>query len=229
MRALSVGAILLLALAPRAEAQYEDFGLWLGGSVTGKLPAALNDANGSWRVWLDLQLRFGDDASRFSQGIIRPAIGYALSPVWTVWLGYAYINTEPPYVAVTTYEQRIWEQASWSDRIGLFRLSSRTRLEQRFVSTGSIVGWRAREMLKGSVPLASIFSAVLYDEFFYNFNTTNFGTTAGPDRNRFFVGPGVTISPQVTVEVGYLHQYVFRNNSPDKTDNILAVNTAWTF
>jgi hypothetical protein len=229
MRTRIACAVLLLVLAARANAQNEDFGVWLGGFVNGKLPPALNDTSGSWRAWLDVQVRFGDDASRFSQGILRPGVGYSLSRAWTVWLGYAYIRTEPPYASTSTYEHRIWEQATWSDRIGRTRLSSRTRLEERFVSTGSQTGWRLREFVKLSVPLGSIWSAVLYDEYFYNLNSTNYGATAGSDRNRFFIGPGVSISPQLTIEAGYLHQYVFGTNAPDKSDDILAVSAFWNY
>lgn len=89
---------MLVALAGRVDAQEsEDFGVWLGGFANGRLPASLNNAQGSWRLWTDIQVRFGDDASRFSQGVLRPGIGYALGRGWTVWSGYAYIRTNPPY------------------------------------------------------------------------------------------------------------------------------------
>jgi hypothetical protein len=174
-------------------------------------------------------MRFGDDASTFAQGIIRPGVGYSLSRAWTVWLGYAYIRTEPPYASTSTYESRLWEQATWSGRVGSSRLSSRTRLEERFVSTGSQTGWRLREFVKLIVPIASRWSGVVSDEFFYNLNSTNYGATAGPDRNRFFIGPGVSVSPTVTIEFGYLHQYTFRNNAPDKIDNVLAASVFWNY
>src|SRR5579862_6266605 len=79
-----------------ARAQAVDSGLWLSFSATGKLPAPLNNAKGSWRLWTDGQARFGDDFGRFSQGLIRPGVGYALNDSWTVWAGYAYIRTEQP-------------------------------------------------------------------------------------------------------------------------------------
>ena len=227
---LAIGcAALSLALAGGARAQSnEDFGIWVGGFAQGKFPTALNNANGSWRYWLDVQLRFGDDASRYSQGIFRPGIGYALNRSWIVYLGYAWIKTQPPYASTTTYEQRLWEQASWSGPLGPFRLASRTRLEQRFVSTGSETGWRLREMLKLTLPLGGVWSAVAYDEYFFNLNSTNYGAVAGADRNRFFVGPGLTLSKSLYTEIGYLHQRVFQNNAPDKSDNILAVSLFWT-
>jgi hypothetical protein len=222
----------ILAAPTTASAQdHEDFGIWAGTTITGKLPRALNDSSGSWRLWLDVQIRFGDDASTFAQGIIRPGVGYALSKSWTVWLGYAWVNTEPPYATVTTTEQRIWEQASWAGTAGSARISSRTRLEERFVSTGSETGWRLRELFKGTQPLgaAKIWAVVAYDEFFYNLNSTNYGATAGPDRNRFFIGPGYAASASVFIELGYLNQYTYRNNAPDKLDNVLALQVLWNF
>jgi len=225
-------ALALFALPDRVSAQQtEDSGIWLGGFANGKLPPSLNSEQGSWRLWMDVQIRFGDDASRFSQGVLRPGIGYALGRGWTIWAGYAYIRTEPPYATSTTTEQRIWEQASWSGGIGATALSSRTRLEQRFVSTGSETGWRLREFVKVTRPLfaKSIWSAVVSDEYFVNLNATDYGATAGADRNRFFVGPGLRVSRAVSVEIGYLNQYTFRSNGPDKNDHLLATNLFWSF
>ena len=226
-----VGAIALLALADRVDAQEtEDFGIWLGGFVNGRFPPSWNNDQGAWRLWTDVQMRFGDDASRFSQGVLRPGIGYTLGRGWTVWGGYAYIRTDPPYATSTTTEHRIWEQAIWSGAIGTTALSSRTRLEQRFVSTGSDTGWRLREFVKGTRRVSStIWSAVVSDEYFVNVNSTDFGATAGPDRNRFFVGPSVSLGNGVFVEIGYLNQYTFRANGPDKNDHLLATNLFWSF
>jgi hypothetical protein len=221
-----------LALPDRVSAQQsQDSGIWLGGFANVRLPPSFNSDQGSWRLWMDVQFRLGDDASRFSQGILRPGIGYALGGGWTIWGGYAYIRTEPPYATSTTTEHRLWEQASWNGAWGATALSSRTRLEQRFVSTGSETGWRLREFVKVSRPLPSksIWSAVVSDEYFVNMNATDFGATAGPDRNRFFIGPGIRLSSTLLAEIGYLNQYTFRANGPDKNDHLLATNLFWSF
>jgi Protein of unknown function (DUF2490) len=231
IRAIAFASV-LLAVADRVDAQQtEDFGIWLGGFANGRLPPSLNNDQGSWRLWMDVQARFGDDASRFSQGVLRPGIGYTIGRGWTVWGGYAYIRTDPPYSTSTTTEHRIWEQASWSGAIGATALSSRTRMEQRFVSTGSETGWRLREFVKLVRPVGSqtIWSAVVSDEYFQNLNSTDFGATSGPDRNRFFVGPSVALGKGVLLEIGYLNQYTFRSNGPDKNDHLLATNLFWSF
>jgi hypothetical protein len=160
---------LVLVLADRVDAQQtDDFGVWLGGFANGKLPPSLNNDHGSWRLWMDVQLRFGDDASSFAQVVVRPGIGRALGRGWTIWGGYAYIRTDPPYSTSTTNEQRIWEQVTWSGTVGATALSSRTRTEQRFVSTGSDTGWRLREFVKVVRPVGSRtkWSAVVSDEYF---------------------------------------------------------------
>ena len=222
----------LLAPAGRTGAQQtEDSGIWLGGFVNGTLPPSWNNDQGSWRLWMDVQLRFGDDASSFSQGVLRPGIGFRLGRGWTIWGGYAYIRTEPPYSTSTTNEQRIWQQAIWSGTFGLTSVSSRTRMEQRFVSTGSETGWRVREFVKAARPLGTkrIWSLVVSDEYFLNVNSTDFGATAGSDRNRFFVGPGISLGNGLVMELGYLNQYTFRANGPDKNDHLFATNLFWTF
>ena len=50
-----------------AQQSEEDFGIWLGGFANGRLPPSLNNVQGSWRLWMDVQARFGDDASRFAR------------------------------------------------------------------------------------------------------------------------------------------------------------------
>jgi hypothetical protein len=225
----------LLSATQGAKAATEDNGAWIGVFANGKLPPSLNDPTGSWRLWLDAQLRLGDDAGTFAQGVVRVGVGYALSEAWSLWAGYAYIRTEPPYATTATNEQRIWEQAIWNGAIGPTKLSSRTRLEQRFFSGGPDTGWRLREFVKLVQPLGaeSAWSLVVSDEIFVNLNNANFGSkhsaAAGLDRNRFFVGPGINLNQTVRIEFGYMNQYTFRNNGPDKNDQILAANVFFNF
>jgi hypothetical protein len=226
-----VSAAVFFAFAPQLKAQYVDSGIWLAGSATGKLPRPLNDAKGSWRVWTDLQLRFGDDSSRFSQGLVRPGVGYALNSAWSLWAGYAYVRTDLPYARTPSTENRIWEQLTWQGVVRRTDLSSRTRLEERFSSAGSGTGVRLREMGKLMQPLDSkkVWLIAAYDEIFVNLNSTNFGARSGADRNRVFVGPGINLSESVRVEFGYLNQYTFNNNGPDRVDNIFSINAFWNF
>ena len=150
-----------------------------------------------------------------------------------LWVGYAYIRTEPPYANPPTVEQRSWEQIIWNGAVGSTKLSSRTRLEQRFFNGGSDTGWRLREFAKIVQPLGNAWSFVFSDELFVNLNnanlTPNVTAQAGLDRNRVFVGPGVNLNQVVRLEFGYMNQYTFRKNGPDKNDQILAANVFVNF
>src|ERR1700760_2050149 len=47
----------MLIFAPILEAQYVDSGTWLGATMTGELPQSMNNAKGSWRLWMGGQVR----------------------------------------------------------------------------------------------------------------------------------------------------------------------------
>ena len=64
----------VLSATQGAKAATEDNGAWFGVFANGKLPPSLNDPTGSWRLWFDAQLRLGDDASTFSQGVVRAGV-----------------------------------------------------------------------------------------------------------------------------------------------------------
>jgi hypothetical protein len=106
---------------------------------------------GRLRWWFDLQPRFTED-SDFEQLLARPGIGYDLGRGASLWLGYAYILTDPP-TRPSFDEHRIWQQFLWVAEWGSLGFQSRTRLEQRFVENGSDTGWRFREFVKATHPL----------------------------------------------------------------------------
>jgi Protein of unknown function (DUF2490) len=103
LRAVAFVAAFCALAASAGAQQTEDFGIWVGGFANGRLPPSWNNDQGAWRLRVDVQMRFGDDASQFSQGVLRPGIGYTLGRGWTVWGGYAYIRTDAPYARCRTW------------------------------------------------------------------------------------------------------------------------------
>jgi hypothetical protein len=74
-------------------------------------------------------------------------VGYKLSDQTSIWLGYAWVRTQPQGKDHTD-EHRIWQQLSWNKPYSWGNVSTRTRLEQRFLNTGDDTGWRFRQFLK---------------------------------------------------------------------------------
>jgi len=202
----------------------EDLQNWSAIFATGGLPGVHAKA----RYWLEGQGRFGEEISRFNQGILRPGLGWALSERVTLWAGYAWIPTDPPGSNNGTSEHRLWQQVQWTTPLplGEFTLVSRTRLEQRFFEQADDTGWRLRQFTKVTHPLAleGRLYASIWDEVFLALDDTDWGAHAGLDQNRSFGGLGLRLARGVALEAGYLNQYVFRRTRDDANNHILAFN-----
>ncbi|MGR9086182.1 MAG: DUF2490 domain-containing protein [Gammaproteobacteria bacterium] len=215
----------LMLTGPVAAKTAEDFQTWGNITLTGRLGAVSPELK-NFRYWLEGQGRFGDDTSRFSQGMLRSGLGYALNDAASIWLGYAFIPTEEPFSTPPVDEHRIWQQLLWSKAFSSGTITSRSRFEQRFVQRGDDVGWRFRQLFKLSSPLpfAPDFSLVLTDEYFVNLNRTDWNADDGFDQNRLFTGMGYNFNTNIRTEIGYMNQYIRKSEAPDRISHILSVN-----
>ena len=217
-------ALTLLAAPAAGQGLEDDAGAWFAFAGNGAIERGGETTR--WRWWFDAHARFFEDSDGFGQSILRPGIGYDLSDSVTAWLGYGWIVTEPSSGS-SFDEHRIWQQLTWSTRVDSGNVFSRTRLEQRFVETGDDVGWRFRQFLRYTHPLAtdSPLGFRVWDEVFLAFNDTDWGANDGLDQNRLFAGLGWTFrdAEHWTVEFGYLNQYLYRSSATDGMNHILAV------
>ncbi|MFO1123850.1 MAG: DUF2490 domain-containing protein [Methylocystis sp.] len=205
-----LGASLLgiLASALPAAAVDEDFRIWENVTAIAKL-GSIDPGLEKWRLWLESQGRFRDDGATADQALGRTGVGYALSDKASVWLGYAHVATFPQN-AKTQHENRIWQQLLLTDKASFGDLTSRTRLEQRFIQNVNPVEWRLRQFVRFSRPLweNSPLSVVLWDEVFVRLNSTTPAARFGFDQNRGFAGLGYTFSEKARVEIGYMNQLI---------------------
>lgn len=222
-RFLALAPVALALVAFPARADEHDGQAWL--NVTFQGPVA-----GRVLAWAEVQGRFGDDASRLSQSILRPGVGYQLGKDVSVWVGYGRITNHDPGPDVG--EDRLWQQLSWNAGTvmgGAF--STRTRLEQRFVEGGSDTGWRVRQLFKYSRPLhkSGDTALVAASETFIALDDTDWGARAGFDQIRNFAGVGFSVSPKARVEVGYMNQYIDRAGPDDRMNHIASFNLLGRF
>ena len=206
-----------------------DKALWLMAAAQGTIDEE-NPSLARWRWWLDGQARFFESSDGYGQSIVRPGIGYAVSESSTLWAGYAWIRTSPANGS-TFDENRIWQQWTSSTVLSTVTLSWRSRLEQRFVQGGNDVGWRFRQFIKVSQPIAfdSRLHIVGYDEILFWMNDTDWGAQSGFDQNRFFAGFAWQLREGRTVELGYLNQFLRRQNADDLINHILSANLLLRF
>lgn len=204
-RAVAV-ALAALTCASPALAD-EDTQLWTQANAQGSL-------GGRAIAYAEFQTRFTDDVSRLGQLFVRPAVGVELAEDVQALLGYAYVRTDPADGSATD-EHRVWQQLSWPvyKREGGWTVNARTRLEQRTVVGAGEVGWRARHQFRATHPLGRPggVQALLFTEAFYAFNGADRVQREGFDQIRNFVGVSIPVGGKLSLEPGYLNQYIVRS------------------
>jgi len=173
------------------------------------------DLSKRWRGFFELQPRFGQNISTAERIIVRAAAGYRINSKLSVWQGYGWTpQLEPEF----NNEHRPFQQLLFEDTLGKTRLTSRTRLEERFIDGAGGTEFRLRSLVRLSHPISADhrWAAVGYDEVFWNLNSTDRGPVSGFDQNRLFLGVSRQVNPELRVETGYLWNHV---NLPRTSEN----------
>lgn len=219
----SLPALLLSFLVARpAMAAQEDLQAW--GAATATI-----SATDKLVVWLETQGRFSEDASRLGQAMLRPALGLRLDATTTAFLGYAYVVTDPVGPG-SSDEHRVWQQMSFQiagDGKGV-TLTGRSRFEQRFREGSDDVGLRFRQLLRLTAPLQGKARLVGWHESFIGVDDTVWGQRGGLDRMRNFAGVAYALSRNVSIEPGYMNEYV-KLAAEDRMHHIASLTVNTTF
>lgn len=193
-----VAVLVVSAGAAPAHAQPNpDRQIWLQALALGQLSEA-------WRVHLEVQPRFQDDASELGLTIVRYAIGRRVTPRVTAWVGHAWVpRTLGDGVR---HEQRIWQQLSITGpTLGRWSTTGRARLEQRWLDPWADASHRLRLMARAQRPVGRAgFGVYAYDELMLTLDDTARGPASGFDRNRLSAGVSRRVSPAVSFDAGYL-------------------------
>lgn len=204
-------------------------GIWTIFSSTDSLPSA--GKTGRWHYWFDAQARYFDVGSGINQYLIRPGVGYEISDNASAWVGYARLRARNRAGNVVD-ENRYWQQISWT--AGSWNngtLSMRTRLEQRSLSSGDDLGIVLRVLAKYVRPIGDDGKRYLSVgiEPFVDLRDTDWGGDSGLGQNRLSVGVGWRISTKLTLEAGYMNQFVWVDSGEDRMNHLGVVNFKMKF
>lgn len=175
------------------------------------------------RLYAEVQPRQGDDYSRFSQLLVRPAVGYHVTPKISAWLGYGWT---PSFLPEYNNENRVFQQVLHEDSFRGMGLTNRFRLEERWIEGAGGTSVRVRHQTRISKPLGRErrWAAIAYDELFWNLNSTLRGPQAGYDQNRVYVGAGYNTDRHTRVELGYLASFINPpRGRPDRRLDVLVL------
>lgn len=222
--AVAVAAVTLHAGAPMAAAQpwitRQQDALWAGAFVDQPVTART-------ALWFDGSWRRMDFGAEPQQLLVRPGVQVTLAPGVRVAAGYAWIATQPygslP-IATPTREHRTWQQLTVAHRAGVFSVSHRYRLEQRWTHPLLIVSGtdardagpttyqnRLRYMPRAQANLGSVaiggrpVIGYVWDELLMPLGGPAQTFTIG--QNRASAGVGVPLSATARVEIGYMNLY----------------------
>lgn len=216
---LSLSALASCLGAPAHAETSQDEQFWLNLTSMGSIKDDLV-------YFAEIQPRIGDGISRIDQALFRGAIGWKFSPSVTLYQGFAHIVV-PVEGGKDVNEERSFQQINWTlGKPWAGKLSSRTRLEQRWRSDGDDMGWRLREMLRYEKPLnpgSDALNALVYAEGFVALNDTDWGVRGGFDQLRSFIGAEVGLPGASTLEVGYLNQVINQRGGDTRVNHVASV------
>lgn len=214
---LTLTAVALMSAVP-AVAQ-TDSQAWTAAFASG--PAR---EGGKVLLWFDSHARFREEGDQLDTTIVRPGVGWRASPRLDLWAGYAHVTLRRP--GPDGSEHRAWQQATYPiTEIAGGRLTGRTRLEQRFREGGDDTGWRLRQFVRWSRPIAGPnISLVLSNETFIGLSETDWGQGEGFDQNRAFAGLGWQMTRKFRLEGGYMNQQIEGGSGSDRRNDNLVLS-----
>jgi len=221
LRPLLLALLAFHAARPAAAATATDDQVWVNLTAIGSI-------KGNLTYFAEVQPRVGESVSRLSNLLLRPAIGWKVTPSLTFYQGYAHVAS-PRSGAADRNEERLFQQVSWTGQIGRGEIQTRTRLEQRWLSDGDQMGWRLRQMVRLEWPLTDRkkgVAAMGWAEEFVALNDTDWGARAGHDQLRVFAGMEVPLRGRSTVELGYMNQTINQSGGRRQMNHIASV-TLW--
>jgi len=87
---------------------------------------------------------------------------------------------------------------------------------------------RARQLVRIAVPVRGTkISVIATTEPFITLRTDVMGARRGVEQWRNTIGCAVALSPNLSVEVGYLNRYIVRDTAPDGVDHIFPVTLSY--
>lgn len=197
--------------APPPEGIKQSAGFWTQAVAEGSL-ANLDERLSAVRIWLESQARFNNsnpmENMNFYQGMIRTAMGYAVTDRLTVWAGYTYLPTEN-YGQDYVGDQSVWPALRYIFPTKIGTVTLREMLEMRF-ARGDAPGIRPRTLIKLLHPFEfePRLGLVLWDEFFFNLNNVANnpnGGYSGFNQNRAFAGISWIVNENARLEFGYMN------------------------
>lgn len=207
MRRATIGAVVAAMIGTAsvsAQTTRGDIQAWPSVAVT----APVGDR---FEIRADGLLQVTDDVSRAGRELVRVVIMGDVNEHLALGGGYTWTRVED-LADDRIVEHRAVQQIDLSIpvRLGATVVSSRTRLEERYQDQQAAMAFRLREQVRLDIPFPRRgVRAVVWSEYFYSINRTDWSGASGPRLVLTFVGLHIPVNRRTTIEPGYLNQTNF--------------------
>ena len=206
-----------------------DFQSWNNILIMGNF-SKLDEKYSGLRYELFISQRFGNSTSLSYQSVYRGGLGYSLNSHHSLWLGGDYVFTKN-LIPEEINRSGIWQQYLYENNYSKLKYFFRARLEQLFASNASYLIYRARVMVRGSIPISEDmkYNAIAFNEYFQNLNGDGVIENNTLIQNRAFAGLGYNFTKTTSLEVGYQNQYIHNNQGFDFLNNMVLASLVLNF
>lgn len=208
-------ALLQVTLQDAKADPENSFATWIGSIANIKFSNGL-------RVTTLLQPRWSFDNVRPKADgelqllVAMGALGYELLPKVILFQGYGALS----YYEPTNIEHRTYQNLVIGRAFESWKLSERYGLEQRWFEGAGDISWRGRILERAQHPVAANdkLSVVVSEELLATINNIKApAPQRGFNQNRFFLGLNFAFSDSLSLDFGYMNQFV---NLPAGRDNL---------
>ncbi len=213
----SIVVAFIAALGAPAMAADSYLKQWDNLVITGSI------TNSHYQYYFEPQIRFIDDTYVFNELFLLGALGYRVNSSLSFFVGPGWIITKNTDGSMS-HEVRLWQQLNYlAISKATFNLNARTRFEQRKDTQYSTIAYRFRQRLWLRVPFKShpSLSFSIFDEIFLNFNHPQWVSPHFFSQNRAFIGLGYQYSKALSIDTGYMNQFL--NSTTSRDDHVLVV------
>jgi hypothetical protein len=200
----AVVAVMLGAATAHAQTTPADLQLWPSISVAAPI-------NSRFEVRADGILQVTENVSRVSRELVRVVLIGKLNDRLALGGGYTWTRVDDG-TGRQSVEHRAVQELDLRIPVGTnaVALSSRTRLEERRREQDPTIAVRLRQQTRLDLPLSGRgVRAVVWNEYFYAINATDWSGRAGPRLMLNFVGIHIPVTKGIAIEPGYLNQTDF--------------------
>ena len=188
---------------------------------------------GRWELHLEDHVRLRDGVGEWRQNLFRTGLNFLVNENLTLTAGYAQLTTFAGNTiarAPLVPENRIWQMATFSQRLPRVRLQHRVRTEQRWIRSVDAGGNpsdylyfnRLRFSERAVTPLRGQWFAAGSAEIFIEPWAENSRRTF--NQYRLGAGVGTRLSRNNSIEFGYLYRhFITREGVPSLRDHVMQI------